>query len=82
MKTYERTEEDARAVFEHRLHIDRLAEKMEGEHYTADVTLGALYHVQRLDGSWHMAEVIQKRDNPETKCKEYYVHYKDCEYLS
>ena len=27
-----------------------------------------------------MAEVIQKRENPETKCTEYYVHYKDCEY--
>ena len=54
---------------------------MEGDQYTSDVvTLGSLYQVQRMDGSWHMAEVIQKRENPETKCTEYYVHYKDCEY--
>lgn len=50
---------------------------MEADHYASDVTLGSLYHAQRLDGSWHMAEVIQKRENPDTKCTEYYVHYKD-----
>jgi histone acetyltransferase MYST1 len=29
------------------------------------------------DGSWHMAEVIQKRDNPDNRRTEYYVHYKE-----
>ena len=41
--------------------------------------LGVFYHVQRTDKTWHVAEVIQKRENPESKKLEYYVHYKECE---
>ena len=40
------------------------------------------YYVQRVDESWHVAEVIQKRENLETKEQEFYVHYKECEYIS
>lgn len=41
-------------------------------------TLGVYYYVQRVDKSWHVAEVIQKRENPESKEHEFYVHYKEC----
>lgn len=40
--------------------------------------LGMFYHVQRVDESWHVAEVIQKRENVVTKEHEFYVHYKEC----
>ena len=40
--------------------------------------LGSLYHVEMMDGTWHTAEVIQKRENSENKATEYYVHYKEC----
>lgn len=43
-------------------------------------TLNTYYYVQRADESWHVAEVIQKRevDIDNEKKKEFYVHYKDC----
>lgn len=41
-------------------------------------TLGVYYYVQRVDESWHVAEVIQKRENAVTKEHEFYVHYKEC----
>lgn len=44
-------------------------------------TLGVFYYVQRVDESWHVAEVIQKRENLETKEQEYYVHYKECKLI-
>ncbi|XP_003384225.1 PREDICTED: histone acetyltransferase KAT8-like [Amphimedon queenslandica] len=39
--------------------------------------LGSLYHVEMTDHTWHMAEIIQKRENMDTKRMEYYVHYKE-----
>lgn len=44
--------------------------------------LGSFYNVEMQDKSWHLAEVIQKRENPETKVIEYYVHYKECKLSS
>lgn len=43
-------------------------------------TLNTYYYVQRPDESWHVAEVIQKRevDVENEKKKEFYIHYKDC----
>lgn len=46
--------------------------------------IGVQQLVHRDDGSWHMAKLIQKRENPETHDTEYYVHYdgrKLCVYL-
>ena len=40
--------------------------------------LGSLYQVEMNDGTWHVAEIIQKRTNHETKITEYYIHYKEC----
>lgn len=34
--------------------------------------------VHRNDGSWHLAKLIQKRENPDTHDTEYYVHYDGC----
>lgn len=48
-------------------------------------TLNTCYYVQRADGTWHVAEVIQKREIDQEdieKKKEFYVHYKDCECVS
>lgn len=39
---------------------------------------GSLYNVRMTDGSWQVAEIIQKRFNSESKRNEYYVHYKEC----
>ena len=44
----------------------------------AGPVLGSFYNVEMQDKSWHIAEVIQKRENSETKLTEYYVHYKEC----
>ena len=44
----------------------------------AEPILGSLYQVEMSDGAWHVAEIIQKRNNPETKITEYYIHYKEC----
>lgn len=43
-------------------------------------TLNTCYYVQRADETWHVAEVIQKReiDVESEKKMEFYVHYKDC----
>ena len=48
---------------------------------TADggASLGETYLVQRTEGEWHVAELIQKRENPEKDESEYYVHYDGCE---
>lgn len=37
--------------------------------------VGVNQMVHRNDGSWHMAKLIQKRENPDTHDTEYYVHY-------
>jgi histone acetyltransferase MYST1 len=44
---------------------------------TKEPVLSTHYHVRRIDGSWHVGEVIQKRNNLENGLTEYYVHYKD-----
>ena len=43
-------------------------------------TLNTYYYVQRADESWHVAEVIQKREIEvdDEKKKEFYIHYKNC----
>ena len=46
---------------------------------TKEPVLSTHYHVRRIDGSWHVGEVIQKRNNLENGLTEYYVHYKDSE---
>lgn len=45
-----------------------------------DPTQGSFYQVLMTDGSWHVAEIIQKRENTESKRQEYYVHYKECKW--
>ena len=42
--------------------------------------LNTCYYVQRADETWHVAEVIQRRevDQDNERKKEFYVHYKDC----
>lgn len=42
--------------------------------------MGSFYHVQWADESWHVAEIIQRRVNPETQENQVYVHYKECKY--
>lgn len=40
------------------------------------LVIGAEYQVQRQDGSWHTAQLIQSRQNPcDPKQLEYYIHY-------
>ena len=43
-------------------------------------SLNTCYYVQRADETWHVAEVIQRREVEveNEKKKEFYVHYKDC----
>lgn len=49
----------------------------------SEPTLNTCYYVQRADETWHVAEVIQKRDVEvdNEKKKEFYVHYKDCKLI-
>lgn len=44
-------------------------------------TAGSCYNIEMSDGSWHIAEIVQKRENSsrETTRTEYYVHYRECE---
>ena len=51
----------------------------ETQSHATGPTLGVRYYVKRGDGSWHVAEIIQKRENPENQRTEFYVHYKECE---
>ena len=44
--------------------------------------IGVNQLVHRDDGSWHMAKLIQKRENPDTHDTEYYVHYDGCKMLA
>lgn len=44
--------------------------------------IGVNQLVHRNDGSWHLAKLIQKRENPDTHDTEYYVHYDGCKYLN
>ena len=44
-------------------------------------SVGRFYHVQWSDDSWHVAEIIQRRVNPETEEAQVYVHYKECKSL-
>uniref|UniRef100_A0A2M4BJV5 Histone acetyltransferase n=1 Tax=Anopheles marajoara TaxID=58244 RepID=A0A2M4BJV5_9DIPT len=40
------------------------------------LVIGEDYMVQRQDGSWHQAQLIQSRQNPcDPKQQEYYIHY-------
>ncbi len=45
-------------------------------------TLGAYYYVQRADEEWYIAEIIQRRENTESRRLEFYVHYKECELVN
>lgn len=40
-----------------------------------DLEIGAIITAKRADGSWHAANVVHRRTNPETEETEYYVHY-------
>ena len=40
-----------------------------------DLEIGAIITAKRGDGSWHTANVVQRRTNSETNQTEYYVHY-------
>ena len=41
-------------------------------------SVGSFYHVYWEDESWHVAEIIQYRVDPETQENQVYVHYKEC----
>ena len=60
---------------------DRQSQSVATDSQPVEPSLGVFYYVQRVDESWHVAEVIQKRENLETKEQEFYVHYKECEYI-
>ena len=53
----------------------------ESQSHSTGPTLGVHYYVLRADDSWNVAEIIQKRENPENQRTEFYVHYKECESL-
>ena len=57
---------------------ERPSQNVGQESQSMEPALGMFYHVQRVDESWHVAEVIQKRENVVTKEHEFYVHYKEC----
>jgi ribonuclease HI len=59
---------------------DRQSLSVATDSQAMEPSLGVFYYVQRVDESWHVAEVIQKRENFETKEQEFYVHYKECKY--
>ena len=40
-----------------------------------DLEIGASITAKRTDGSWHSANVVHRRTNPDTNETEYYVHY-------
>ena len=40
-----------------------------------ELEIGASVTAQRTDGSWHPANVVHRRTNPDTTQTEYYVHY-------
>ena len=42
---------------------------------TNALEIGASVTAQRADGSWHPANVVHRRTNPDTTQTEYYVHY-------
>uniref|UniRef100_A0A182JW27 Histone acetyltransferase n=1 Tax=Anopheles christyi TaxID=43041 RepID=A0A182JW27_9DIPT len=47
-----------------------------GEGSKDELVIGEEYMVQRQDGSWHVAHLIQSRQNPsDPKQLEYYIHY-------
>uniref|UniRef100_A0A8W7Q4D3 Histone acetyltransferase n=1 Tax=Anopheles coluzzii TaxID=1518534 RepID=A0A8W7Q4D3_ANOCL len=47
-----------------------------GEGNKDELVIGEEYMVQRQDGSWHLAQLIQSRQNPsDPKQLEYYIHY-------
>ena len=46
---------------------------------STEPSLGSCYNIQMCDESWHVAEIVQKRENSETTRIEYYVHYRECE---
>lgn len=57
---------------------ERQSQSVTTDSQPLEPNLGVFYYVQRVDESWHVAEVIQKRENLETKEQEFYVHYKEC----
>lgn len=51
-------------------------ELTKGDENEDKLTIGTEYLVQRQDGSWHAAQLIQSRQNPcDPKQFEYYIHY-------
>ncbi|XP_062565002.1 histone acetyltransferase KAT8 [Armigeres subalbatus] len=51
-------------------------ESIKGEDGEDKLVIGVEYLVQRQDGSWHPAQLIQSRQNPcDPKQLEYYIHY-------
>ncbi|XP_058116493.1 histone acetyltransferase KAT8-like [Anopheles ziemanni] len=47
-----------------------------GDGIRDELVIGEEYMVQRQDGSWHLAQLIQSRQNPcDPKQLEYYIHY-------
>ncbi|XP_052901497.1 histone acetyltransferase KAT8-like [Anopheles moucheti] len=47
-----------------------------GEGGKDELVIGEEYMVQRQDGTWHLAQLIQSRQNPsDPKQLEYYIHY-------
>ncbi|XP_055594331.1 histone acetyltransferase KAT8 [Uranotaenia lowii] len=53
-----------------------LNETLKAEDGEDKLMIGSEYMVQRQDGSWHPAQLIQSRQNPcDPKQLEYYIHY-------
>merc|ERR1711953_1321246 len=47
----------------------------ENQNKNNELDIGASITAKRADGSWHSANVVHRRTNPDTKETEYYVHY-------
>ena len=47
----------------------------ENQNKNNELDIGASITAKRADGSWHSANVVHRRTNPDTQETEYYVHY-------
>ena len=47
----------------------------ENQNKNNELDIGASITAKRADGSWHSANVVHRRTNPDTHETEYYVHY-------
>jgi len=47
----------------------------ESQNKNNELDIGASITAKRADGSWHSANVVHRRTNPDTHEAEYYVHY-------